>query len=172
MQMRRSVGFSEWIPWASRHLLSDGKGVYLFARCESLPPPERADPIHRNVIYVGQCGTKFKARWDLFDEGLNHPEKVAQNPKHYPRASRYLELYQPGTEPLYVATLTVEELCDGFRNPGTLALLDVDVTRAGAGLPVQAFLNANGDLLAKYVERRLILLYGVRYGRRPVINRD
>jgi len=168
--MANGISFSPWVSWAQRNGLALGSGVYLWARFEEYPPLGPANPLHQGIIYVGQCRTKFKNRWELVDDGLRNPAKMAQFPKKYPRAKRYMEQFGQDTSRLYVATLPVQELHHAFQNPGTYALLDIDMTSAGKGVLVGPFPNPNDDLLVKYMERRLILLYAVQHGHRPVIN--
>ena len=160
-------------PWANRGSLvrpALNGGVYLWARFEGGAPPGAADPLHRGVIYVGQCGGSFKSRWEKFDDGVNNPRKAKQSPKGYPRASRYLEEFGTDVSCLYVATLPVENQEKVFLTVATWGLFDLDTSRTGNGVDPLVFLEKNDDLLVKYAERRWILLYAMQHGVRPVIN--
>jgi hypothetical protein len=63
------VAFSAWTPWAERESLSgvDQPGVYILAHFTS-PPIGRADPLSREVIYIGEtCDSSLRKRWYRFN---------------------------------------------------------------------------------------------------------
>jgi len=172
--MAEQVAFSPWTQWAKRHSLESEQGIYLWGRFTQDMPSDTlpADSIQENVVYIGvSCKGEscLKERWHLFDKALSHPELLQAKPKKFPRAKRYFDLYGTDRSPLYVATLTSEALMGAFLGLKSFDLLDV-VAIPPAEL--ESFCIETADLLVRYMERRLILLFARQNGCRPVINID
>lgn len=150
--------------------MENAEGVYLFARFDNEPPPGPVDPLEKSVIYVGQCQSPFKNRWDPFDRGLANPHLAKANPRIYPRAIRYIALFGSDRSRIYVATLKSCDLMKAFLRLGCCSLLDLNIGASTAVVDTR-FADEIKDLLIKYMERRLILLYACRYGHRPALNK-
>ena len=167
--MNNKICFSPWVNWVNRNTLArrDGKdigGIYLFARFEQGPLTNSADPLENSVIYIGQSskGT-FKSRWEAFGRAVL---------KVKGRGKRYVSLFGSDLSCLYVATLSVKEVVKAFLTIGSCSFLDVDASSAMVDATSGKFLDNNVDLLLKYMERRLILLYTLHHGYRPLLNTD
>ena len=169
--MSQEICFSPWVNWVNRNSLAgkgkeDKGGVYLFARFEQEPPHGPADTLEKSVIWVGQSSKRtFKSRWDPFGR-VAFKEMTRKG-----RAKRYGELFGGDQSHLYVSTLPVQELLKAFLKIRPCSLLDIDAGNAEVDV-TDKFLPEIDDLLIKYMERRLILLYALHHGHRPVLNVD
>lgn len=172
--MSREICFSSWVSWISRNSLAgkgmeDQGGVYLFARFQHQPSPGSADPLEKSVICIGQSSKGeggFKSRWDAF-------EGAVKNRTGKYRARIYVELFGTDLSHLYVSTLPCQELQKAFLELAPCSLLDIYVSNAKVTITGNLeLLNEVNDLLIKYMERKLILLYALHHGYRPVLNVD
>lgn len=73
-----------------------------------------------------------------------------------------------------MSILPDENIVNGFLEPGKCLFIDnvtgdIKVTDA---VELDVLLHEIDDLLVKYVERRLILLYSIAHGNRPACNAD
>jgi len=72
---------------------------------------------------------------------------------------------------LYVSTLSDEGLVGAFLKLNRCQLLDINASDAKVPI-ANELLSEIDDLLIKYIERRLILLYSLTHGHRPACNAD
>jgi hypothetical protein len=174
--MSKVISFSPWVNSASWNSLAGGKedqgGVYLFAKFEHEPPLGPADSLEKSVVYIGQSSKSFKSRWHLFFKGLENPTEAKSNPNKYPRALRYMSKFGEDSPPPHVACLPLQHLKQAFLNPGSYSLLDIDTGVYRGRTTTQDFLDMHSELLLKYIEQRLIVLYACHHGDTPVIQED
>ena len=166
--MSLDVCFTPWVSWVNRNSLPDkGKpGVYLIARFEQQPPLEPADPFEKRIVYIGESsGGRFQSRWRSFERS------AFKNKGRHRGGKRYKERFGGDSSILYVSTLSDEGLVKAFLGLATCALLDINASSAKVDI-TDELLREIDDLLVKYMERRLILLYSVAHGHRPACNVD
>jgi len=140
--------------------------VYLIARFEQGPSPGSADPLEKNIVYIGQSSAgRFQGRCRAF-------ENAAFRNKGKNRAGkRYRQLFDGNSSPLYVSVLSGKGLVKAFLGLEVCPLLDINGSSAKVDI-TDKLLGEIDDLLIKYMERRLILLYSLAHGYRPVCNVD
>jgi len=169
--MSDEIRFSPWVSWVNRNNLAgkgkaDMGGVYLFARFEHEPTLALADPLEKSIVYIGQSSRRtFKSRWDPF-------ERYLKANKGKGRAKRYRELFGGDLSHLYVSTLPFTELLRAFLKLAPCSFLDINCSSAEVVVTDKFEFTNVDDLLIKYVERRLILLYALHHGYRPILNID
>lgn len=166
--MSADVCFTPWVSWANRNSLPDkGKpGVYLIGRFEKQPPLGPADPFVESVVYIGESsGGRFQSRWRSFERS------AFKGKGRHRGGKRYKERFGGDSSVLYVSTLSDEGLLKAFLGLDTCSLLDINASGARVRI-TGAALREIDDLLIKYMERRLILLYSLAHGRRPACNAD
>ena len=166
--MGADVCFTPWVSWVSRYSLPDkGKpGVYLIGRFEQQPPPGPADPFEERIVYIGESsGGRFQSRWRSFERS------AFKDKGRHRGGKRYKEKFGGDLSVLYVSTLSDEGLVKAFLGLEKCALLDIRASGAKVDI-TDELLREIDDLLVKYMERRLILLYSLAQGRRPACNAD
>jgi len=70
IQDQWTTNLSDWFQWADRSNIpgNEQPGVYLLARFEDQSKPiGNADPLMKNVLYIGQSTQKMINRWNSFD---------------------------------------------------------------------------------------------------------
>ena len=172
--MSTEISFSPWVNWASRNSLPgrDKPTVYLIARFEQNPSPGPADPCEKSIVYIGGSSRgRLQARWRSFD-GAAFEDKGRHR-----GGKRYNEQFGGDSSVVYVATLPGDGLITAFLELGTCPLLDISISNSGSSAKVDItdvilFLDEIEDLLVRYMERRLILLYSLAQGHRPLCNAD
>ena len=169
--MSGEISFSPWISWFNRNNLAgkgkaDVGGVYLFARFEYEPPSGPVEPSEKRIVYIGQSSRQtFKGRWDPL-------ERYLKANKGKGRAKRYGDLFGDDLSHLYVSTLPYADLLRAFLKIAPCSFLDINCGNIATVMTDEFKFIDVDDLLIKYVERRLILLYALRHGYRPVLNID
>ena len=169
--MSAGIGFSPWVGWAARNSLPDKEkpGVYIIGRFTHPPPSGPADPFNGNVVYIGESsGGRFQGRWRSFERSAFKGEGKHRGGK------RYKERFGGDSSVLYVSILPDEDIVKGFLEPGKCLFIDniagdIKVTDA---IELDVLLHEIDDLLIKYVERGLLLLYSIAHGNRPACNAD
>jgi len=160
-----------WISWDHRNSLpgKDKPGVYLIGRFALPPISGPADPFDEHVIYIGEsAGGRFQGRWRSFERSAFKGKGKHRGGK------RYKQKFGGDSSVLYVSILPDEEIVKGFLEPGKCLFIDSitsDVKLTDA-IELDVLLHEIDDLLIKYVERRLILLYSIAHGNRPPCNAD
>lgn len=169
--MTDEICFSGWVSWKNRNGLASGRGgLYLFARFEREVPSGPANPLEKSVVYIGQSSKQtFRSRWNPFGRGLRNPATAKG------RAARYIKSF--GVPPLFphVAVLPIGEIVKSFSLGVPCPWLDLYGNAANAKVNIGSqhdFLEKIEDLLVKYMERRLILLYALEHGARPALNKE
>ena len=158
--------FTPWLPWASRQQspYKDKSGVYLIARFLKQPPSGPADPLEDEIVYIGEsCKERLQSRWRSFDRA------AFRDGKHR-GGKKYKQLFGGTSTVLFVATFPDTDLVESFLTTG-VSLLDINRNSAKDVIDFD-FLNEIDDLIVKYMERRLILLYSLARGHRPLCNVD
>lgn len=168
-----SVGnsFSPWVCWVARNSLPDKEkpGVYIIGRFTQPPPSGAADPFDKNVVYIGESSEgRLQRRWRSFEQAAFKGKGKHRGGK------RYSQKFGGDSSVLYVSILPDENIVNGFLEPGKCLFIDnvtgdIKVTDA---VELDVLLHEIDDLLVKYVERRLILLYSIAHGNRPACNAD
>jgi len=131
------VAFSDWAPWEKRASISgsDQPGVYVLARFDD-PPFGRADPLAREVIYVGEtCDNTLRGRWRQFERS------AFEGKRGHSGGRTYRATFADDGATLYVAAFPAGQVGDELR-----------------------------PLFIRYVERKLILDFALRWGKAPVCN--
>lgn len=162
--------FSNWFPWAQRSNVPDCHlpGVYLLARFTCSPTlAQAADPLSQNVVVIGQTARSLRSRWNQFHGAAfgggsgAHSEGHRYRAKGYPRAM----------EELYVAAMPSSPLqwrdLDSITDPRVAEYKKYLESRASAKDkgPV------NGAWI-RYVERKLILDYVLKWRKLPECNAE
>ena len=163
-----SISFTPWASWAHRNSLDDKdrSGVYLIGRFEQPPPAGPADPLEKNIVYIGESAEgRFQSRWRAFARSA-----FGVGGKHR-GGRRYREKFGGDSSVLYVSALSCEGLMKALLGIDTCSLLDIDADHAKLGMKEEALPEINSPL-AKYMERRLILLYSLAHGHMPPCNGD
>ena len=161
------VGFSEWARWSSRNRLPNvGKsGVYLVARFEEEPSGGPADPYEKGVVYIGESARgMIQQRLGAFGRAAFQGKGTNRGGK------RYQQLFGGDPSIVYVSTLSGPDLVLALLGFATCSLLDVS-ERNFKG-EVDEILDEVNDLVVKYMERKLLLLYSFAHGHRPACNTD
>jgi len=162
------VCFTPWVSWANRNSLpdKDKPGVYLIGRFKLQPPPGLTDPFEESIVYIGESsGGRFQSRWRSFERSAFKAKGRHRGGK------RYKERFGGDSSVLYVSTLSDEGLVKAFLGLDTCSLLDINADGAKVRITDEV-LREIDDLLIKYIERRLILLYSLAHGHRPACNAD
>ena len=166
--MSIAIRFSPWVRWAARNNLPDRDkpGLYIIGRFTQPPRPGAADPFDRDVVYIGESsGGRFQGRWRSFDRAA-----FKGTGKHR-GGKRYRERFGGDSTVLFVSTLSDEGLVGAFLKLNRCQLLDINASDAKVPI-ANELLSEIDDLLIKYIERRLILLYSLTHGHRPACNAD
>ncbi len=166
--MIQEISFSPWANWASRNNLpdKDKPGVYLIARFEQKSPSGPADPFEKSIVYIGESsGGRFQSRWRSFERSAFKDKGKHRGGK------RYKEQFGGDSSVLYISTLSGDGLVKTFLGLETCPFLDINASSAKVDM-TDKLLSEIDDLLVKYMERRLILLYSLAHGHRPVCNAD
>ena len=155
--------FRPWVRWVNR--LSqpdkDKSGVYLISRFEQKPPDGPANPCDQNVVYIGESSRdRFKGRWRSF-----HRAAFGVNGKHR-GGKKYREQFGGDSSVLYVATLSSEVLLRVLLGFATCDWFNITSSNTKVGQNLAGI----EELLIKYMERNLILLYSLEHGTRPICN--
>lgn len=166
--MSAGIGFSPWVCWANRNSLPDKEkpGVYIIGRFTQSPPSGTANPFDENVVYIGESSVgRFQGRWRSFDRS------AFQGTGKHRGGKRYKERFGGDPTVLCVSTLSDEGLVKAFLRLESCLLLGINAGDAKIPITNELLLEID-DLLIKYVERRLILLYSLTHGNRPICNVD
>ena len=162
------ICFTPWVSWANRNSLADKdkSGVYLIGRFEQLPPPGPADPLEKNIAYIGESsGGRFQSRWRAF------ARSAFKGSGRHRGGKRYKEIFGGDSSVLYVSALSDEGLMKALLGLDTCSLLNINAGDAKLDMTDQALMEIDSPLI-KYMERRLILLYSLAHGHRPPCNAD
>jgi len=161
------ICFSPWAKWASRNNLTneDDSGVYLIARFDQEPHSGPGSPFEKSIVYIGESsGGRLRGRWRSFERS------AFKSKGRHRGGKRYRELFGGTSSVLYVSVLSGKGLIKAFLGFERCPFLDISCSSAKA--ETDNLLHEIDDLLMKYVERRLILLYSLAHGHRPACNAD
>jgi hypothetical protein len=102
------VSFSNWIQWNKRETIQDINfpGVYLLAKFKTVPTG-RANPLHENIIYIGETCRTLKERWVDFDRSA-----FQSKPGHSGGWQYQYEYPDDTGKNLYVTAFPVKNLDD------------------------------------------------------------
>jgi hypothetical protein len=162
------ICFTPWASWANRNSLADKdkSGVYLIGRFDQPPPVGPADPLEKNIVYIGESsGGRFQGRWRAF------ARSAFKGSGRHRGGKRYKEIFGGDSSVLYVSSLSCEGLMKALLGFDTCSLLDIDASHAKLGITDEALPEIDSPLI-KYMERRLILLYSLAHGCKPPCNAD
>lgn len=97
-----AITFSRWARWSGRASLEsiDRPGVYVLAHFSGAPPGA-ADPLSREVVYVGATDRSLGERWQEFHR------VVEGKAKNHAGGVTYRGIYGNRTHDLYVAAFPV-----------------------------------------------------------------
>lgn len=161
------VCFSEWAKWSSRNRVPNvGKtGVYLIARFEEKPSDVPADPCEKGVVYIGESASgRIQQRLRAFG-------RAAFQGKGKNRGGRRSQqLFGTDSSMVYVSTLSGPDLVRALLGFATCSLLGISQNNFKG--EVNEVLDEANDLIVKYIERKLLLLYFLVYEHRPACNTD
>jgi len=169
--MRTDISFSPWTSWKDRNSLpkKNEAGVYLIGRFTEQPPSGPRAPLDEHVVYIGEsAGGRFRSRWRSFG-------RTAFEGKGRHRGGiRYRQKFGGNSSEVYVSILPENEMLKAFLGFGKCSFIDNIPSGVKVTAPIEfdALLDEIDDLLIKYVERRLILLYAIVHGNRPPCNAD
>ncbi len=166
--MSLEICFSPWASWASRTSLpdKDKTGLYLLARFEEKLSLGPANYLEKSIVYIGQTSKQaFKKRLRAFGNA------AFENKGKNRAGKRYKEQFGGDSSLLYISTLPEEELMKAFLSSRTYPSLGIDKSHINVDITAE-FLSEIDDLLVKYLERKLILLYSLAHGQRPACNQD
>lgn len=169
--MKADISFSPWESWNNRNSLpgKNKPGVYLIGRFTPSPTSGPADPLDEHVVYIGEsAGGRIQSRWRAFGRA------AFEGKGRHLGGIRYRQKFEGDPSVVHVSILLDEEIVKEFLEPGKCSFIDnitndVKVTDA---IELDVLLHEIDDLLIKYVERRLILLYSIAHGNRPPCNGD
>ena len=165
------IGFSSWIRWDVRNSIPNiGKpGVYLIGRFTQAPPSGPANPLEINVVYIGESTDgRFRYRWRSFDRAAFKGKKAHRG------GVEYQQKFGGDSSVLYVSILPEDEIAEGLLGIEKCSFIDniTDIVEVNNAVELNVLLGGIDDLLIKYLERRLILLYSITHGNRPACNTD
>jgi hypothetical protein len=145
---------------------NDLSGVYLLGQFTGVPNVDVGDPLHENVLYIGESSReRFAGRWRSFG-------RTAFEGKGRHRGGlRYRAIFGNDSSALWVSVLSSSTLMKGYLGLATCPFLDITGNQSTIGIDEKVLMEID-DLLVKYVERRLILLHTLAVGHRPVCNAD
>ena len=164
-----NISFAPWVSWTSRSSLPgiDRPSVYIIGRFGQPPPSGAANPFDKNVVYIGESSEgRLRGRWRSFELAAFRGTGKHRGGK------RYNQAFGGDSSVLYVSILPDKEIVKVFLRFGRCSFID-DVTasiKVTAASELEDLLWDIDDLLVKYVERRLILLYSIVHGNRPACN--
>ena len=161
------VGFSEWARWSSRNRLPNvGKsGVYLVARFEEEPSGGPADPYEKGVVYIGESAR------GMIQQRLRAFGGAAFQDKGRNRGGRrYRQMFGTDSSTVYVSTLSGPDLVSALLEFATCSLLGI--SKSNFKGEMDEVLDEANDLVVKYMERKLMLLYFLAHEHRPACNTD
>jgi hypothetical protein len=148
---------------------SDKSGIYLIGRFTQPPPSGTADPFDNSVVYIGESSReRFRGRWRSFERAA-----FKGTGKHR-GGKRYKEKFGGDSSVLYISILTDEGIIKAFLGLEKYSFIEhiTDDIKVTDTVELDVLLHEIDDLLIKYVERRLILLYSLIHGNRPACNAD
>jgi len=170
--MSSGIYFGSWTDWGSRKSLTDKNksGVYLISRIEEELLDGPANPFDTRVVYIGETtnGT-FEKRWTAFQRA------VMTDKGRHPGGKRYKKIYGKDLSFLYVSHIPIELIMKAFLQLEKYSLLDISGHDVKLDLDIELLARLLGEidnLLIKYMERRLILLYVLHNGHKPICNAE
>jgi hypothetical protein len=173
-----AIQFSNWHHWRHRDRVQENRlpGVYLLARfTDNRVPPQGADPLAEDIVYIGETSASLAARWRQF-----HRDAFEGIPSHAGGANYRNTRYPMPWRALHVAALTSSPL--HWR--AWAGLSEDRLTQLGVSRDESEELKRGieygpawkkGDLnraWIKYVERKLILDFVLKWGRLPRCNKE
>lgn len=169
--MKTDISFSPWISWNNRNSLpgKNKSGVYLIGRFMLPPISGPADPFDEHVVYIGESASgRFQGRWRSFGRA------AFEGKGRHGGGIRYRQKFGGDYSVVYVSILLDEEIVKEFLEPGKYSFIDniTSAVKVTDAIELDVLLHEIDDLLIKYVERRLILLYSIAHGNRPPCNAD
>jgi len=177
------IVFSPWLAWSARKGYEHRRlpGVYLLARFEhSEPPAGNADPLAAEVIAIGETSSTLAARWRQFDreafgEGDLHSVASRYRTKGYPVPDTALYAAAMPSSPLQWkkwAGISDDELINRFAAAGHEATKEdiAELRKIGESSGNRKSKGPENTAWVKFVERKLLLEYVLRWDKLPECN--
>lgn len=181
------IVFSEWTPWVKRNEVPgcNWPGVYLLARFTDSPAEQgKADPLSPHIVLIGESRKSLRGRWNQFHGAAfrggkgSHSEGHRYREKQYPQAMEALHVAAMPSSPLQWrgwASLDDEELAQMLSGQKGEVVSTEDVRQFKRYLESSAPAREKGALNGvwiKFVERKLILDFVLKWGSLPECNAE
>jgi hypothetical protein len=98
-----AINFSKWCLWSERHSIENihMPGVYMLAKFVNKIPPGNADPLCKEIIYIGETCSSLKTRWYQFQRSAFYQKNGHSG------GWSYSYKYQDQGNNLYVSALPI-----------------------------------------------------------------
>jgi hypothetical protein len=174
-----TIEFSQWFSWKDRFEIpeKDLPGIYLLARHEDRNPQKgKADQVDPHIVYVGETKKSLSTRWadfhrEAFGEGGSHSGGTPYRKKQYANAEGALYLAAMPSSPLRWrpwANTSETELTATL----PISLEELRYLKRSLELaPAKRKGPLNGAWI-KFVERKVLLNFVLRWGKLPDCNKE
>ena len=152
------ISFSNWTPWRDRAQIIGNRTPGVYALADFKKAPRTIDLQAHEIIYIGESCGSLRKRWGQFNRSAFEGKKGHSGGKEY-----WKKFQGKKGKRLFISVFPVDDL--GELRPLFITFHDDWLDR-----PVDD-LKKLRPLFIRYLERKLILDYALKWDRPPECNR-